>query len=86
MWAMFVTVRLFAVLRDRAGASEVTVELDDDPSVSDVTRCVETLYPELGPLLQKTAVAVNQAYASPRTPVRHGDEVALIPPVSGGCS
>jgi molybdopterin converting factor subunit 1 len=81
---MRVTVRLFAVLRDRAGASEVTLDLGESPSAGDVTAVVADRFPQLRELLQKTAVAVNQVYATPQTPLGEGDEIALIPPVSGG--
>ena len=81
---MMVSVRLFAVLRDRAGVQNLTLDLGGHPCAADVDRGVSQRYPELASLLEKTAVAVNQAYASPETPVRPGDEVALIPPVSGG--
>ena len=81
---MQVTVRLFAVLRDRAGASEVGIELPDAASAADVTSAVARRFPQLRELLQKTAIAVNQAYATPHTPIASGDEIALIPPVSGG--
>jgi MoaE-MoaD fusion protein len=81
---MQVTVRLFAVLRDRAGASQVTLDLSQSPSVDDVKRAVAQRYPQLEDLLSKTAVAVNRAYEVPETQIHEGDEIALIPPVSGG--
>jgi molybdopterin converting factor small subunit len=49
-----------------------------------VTAAVVERFPELRDLLQTTAVAVNREYATPQTVIRPGDEVALIPPVSGG--
>lgn len=76
---MKVAVRLFAALRERAGAREAALELDDGASVDDV-------WPALG-LGEEPAglvYAVNRTYVERGTPLADGDEVALIPPVSGG--
>ena len=76
---MKVAVRLFAALRERAGAREAALELDEGASVDDV-------WPALG-LGEEPAglvYAVNRAYVDRGTPLADGDEVALIPPVSGG--
>ena len=81
---MLVTVQLFAVLRERVGLSELALELGPSPSADDVKRGVAERYPAVRELLAKTAVAVNRQYATPQTPIQPGDEVALIPPVSGG--
>jgi MoaE-MoaD fusion protein len=72
-----VTVRLFAGLRERAGWS--TRELDDVGRVDDVWRAL-VLGDEPAGLLY----AVNKEYADRERPLADGDEVALIPPVSGG--
>jgi MoaE-MoaD fusion protein len=69
-------VRLFAGLRERAGWSTREVEAT---TVAEVWRALD-LGDEPGGLLY----AVNQEYAEPSTPLADGDEVALIPPVSGG--
>jgi MoaE-MoaD fusion protein len=76
---MNVTVRLFAQLRERAGASEVSIELPDGAQVRDAIR-------ELGSVAGGLPVvmAVNREYADADTPLSAGDELALIPPVSGG--
>jgi molybdopterin converting factor subunit 1 len=76
---MEVTVRLFATLRERVGASELTLELPDDARVGDA----------LGELADVTAgvpvvMAVNREYADEDQVLAAGDELALIPPVSGG--
>src|SRR5436309_12978005 len=72
-----VTVRLFAGLRERAGVARL--EVDDVGRVGDVWAKLG-LGDEPGGLLY----AVNREYAGPDDPLRDGDEVALIPPVSGG--
>jgi molybdopterin synthase catalytic subunit len=76
-----VTVRLFAMLRERAGAPEVTLELPDGAVVGDVLARLSELAEDL-PLV----MAVNREYASADTPLDPGDELALIPPVSGGAT
>ena len=78
---MEVTVRLFAMLRERAGAPEVTLELADDARVGDALDSLAELAAGI-PLV----MAVNREYASADTPLDPGDELALIPPVSGGAT
>jgi molybdopterin synthase catalytic subunit len=74
-----VSVRFFAGLRERAGSGSRTLQLADDATVADV-------WPALGLGEQPAGLlyAVNRAYAAPETALADGDEVALIPPVSGG--
>jgi molybdopterin synthase catalytic subunit len=74
-----VTVRLFAVLRERAGAGEVTLDLPEGARVRDALDSLAGLA-EGVPLV----MAVNREYASEDQPLDAGDELALIPPVSGG--
>jgi molybdopterin synthase catalytic subunit len=76
---MKVAVRLFAALRERAGAREADLELADGASVDDV-------WPALGLGDEPAGLvyAVNRTYVERGTPLADGDEVALIPPVSGG--
>jgi molybdopterin synthase catalytic subunit len=72
-----ITVRLFAGLRERAGRDRVEVELPDGAVVSD-------LLAAMGVAPRSCVVAINREYADERAAVRAGDEVALVPPVSGG--
>jgi molybdopterin synthase catalytic subunit len=76
---MEVRVRLFAALRERAGADEIELQLPDGASVRDALA-------SLGDLTGGVPVvmAVNREYADPAARLQAGDEVALIPPVSGG--
>ncbi len=76
---MRVVVRLFAGLRERAGTDRRDLELDDGAALGDV-------WPALGLGEEPPGLlyAVNRAYAHPATELSEGDEVALIPPVSGG--
>jgi len=80
---MKVSVRLFAGLRERAGAQHIEVELPDGAVVGDLLAAMAgTPVGELRP--GQCVVAVNREYAAVGEPIRAGDEVALIPPVSGG--
>src|SRR5919202_1893840 len=80
---MRVSVRLFAGLRERAGTDRLEVELPDDARVADVLAAMAST--PVGALRDRECVvAVNREYASADEPVRAGDEVALVPPVSGG--
>jgi MoaE-MoaD fusion protein len=82
---MRVSVRLFAGLRERAGADRVEIELPDGARVADVLAAMAaTPVGELRP--RECVVAVNREYAEPHEPVQAGDEVALVPPVSGGAA
>jgi MoaE-MoaD fusion protein len=74
-----VTVRLFAGLRERAGFGERALELADDARLADVWPALE-----LGEEPAGLLFAVNRVYAPTGQPLADGDEVALIPPVSGG--
>jgi MoaE-MoaD fusion protein len=76
---MEVTVRLFAMLRERAGAREVTLELPEGARVRDALAGLGSIAEGL-PLV----MAVNREYADEDHPLDAGDELALIPPVSGG--
>ena len=76
---MTVTVRLFAGLRERAGWSSREFEVAEGACVADVWPLLE-----LGERPAGLLYAVNRAYAAEDTPLSQGDEVALIPPVSGG--
>jgi molybdopterin synthase catalytic subunit len=76
---MRVTVRLFAMLRERAGTGRREVDLPDGATAGDVWAALD-----LGPEPDGLAVAVNRAYADRAAALADGDEVALIPPVSGG--
>ena len=76
---MRVTVKLFAGLRERAGAGARELELADGAVVADVWNPLE-----LGERPPGLLYAVNNTYADPTRKLAEGDEVALIPPVSGG--
>src|SRR5687768_4583347 len=82
---MTVRVRLFAMLRERAGRDEVELELGEGATVADAIAAVGSL-PGLEGVVGRLPVrmAVNRDYADESTSLAAGDELALIPPVSGG--
>jgi molybdopterin synthase catalytic subunit len=76
---MVVTIRLFAILRERAGAGEIELDLPEGARVRDALDRLDDLAGGL-PLV----MAINRDYADANSELRAGDELALIPPVSGG--
>jgi MoaE-MoaD fusion protein len=82
-----VRIRLFAMLRERAGRNSLELELAAGSTVADALRALST-EASLGEILSRMPVrlAVNRDYASAETVLAAGDELALIPPVSGGSS
>ena len=81
---MIVRVRLFARAKDLAGTDLVSVELPTNAIVADLRRRLAEQIPSLAPLLQRSALAVNQEFARDDQPLTDDAEVALLPPVSGG--
>ena len=80
---MRVRVRLFAGMKDRLGAGEILLEdLPPDATVADARAAIESRCPGLRGFT--AAAAVNLEYADASRRLRDGDEVAFIPPVSGG--
>jgi molybdopterin synthase catalytic subunit len=74
-----VTVKLFAMLRERAGASEVTLELPDGARVRDAIASLSDVVADV-----PVVMAVNREYADEDVVLAPDDELALVPPVSGG--
>ncbi len=81
---MRVRVRLFAAYREAVGRGETTVELAEGTTVSGLLSLLVAEFPRLRGLAPVTAAAVNQEYVPTSTELREDDEVAFIPPVSGG--
>ncbi|MBI4887791.1 MAG: molybdopterin converting factor subunit 1 [Acidobacteria bacterium] len=81
---MRVTVRLFARLRDLAGAGELLRDVPDAATVGTVWRSLTVEMPALAAYESTMSVAVNAEYARMTASVHDGDEVAFLPPVSGG--
>ncbi|MCU0509706.1 MAG: molybdopterin converting factor subunit 1 [Anaerolineae bacterium] len=81
---MNVRVRFFAGLRELMGANELRLDLPDGADVAAVLARLEADYPQVRLKNRRFTVAVNRAFARPDQVLAEGDEVALIPPVSGG--
>ena len=81
---MRVTVRLFARLRDLAGSGELVRDVATPATVETVWRSLVDEMPDLGVYERTMSVAVNADYAKMSAKVSDGDEVAFLPPVSGG--
>ena len=79
-----VTVKLFAIYRERLARSQISLALPATATVASALDELSHSYPQLSPLVHSTMVAVNQEYAPSEQELQEGDEVALIPPVSGG--
>lgn len=76
-----VSVRFFALYRERAGTARRDVQLPAGSTVADLLEVLTRDHPDLP---EETTVAVNQEYAAKNAPLEDGDEAALIPPVAGG--
>lgn len=81
---MQVRVLFFGVLKDLAGRSSETLTLPDQAIARDVVEHYEQRFSSLKGALSSIAISVNQQYAQPGDRLRAGDEIALLPPVSGG--
>jgi molybdopterin synthase catalytic subunit/molybdopterin converting factor small subunit len=81
---MQVIAKLFGAAREAAGAKELSLELSDDATARDVWRLLLDEHPALAPLADRLAVSVNLEIRSLDTEIHDGDEIAFLPPVSGG--
>ncbi|MBI2504704.1 MAG: molybdopterin converting factor subunit 1 [Candidatus Latescibacteria bacterium] len=81
---MKIRLLLFASCRDAVGGKELDLEVIEGLSAGGLREELALRYPRLKPLKEKLLVAVNAEYVGGETVLKDGDEVALIPPVSGG--
>ena len=81
---MTIRVNLFAAMRDLAGSDSATLELLPGATVADLRRTLAERFPKVAGLLARSAVAVNHDFAEDSQRLEASDEVAVIPPVSGG--
>jgi molybdopterin converting factor subunit 1 len=81
---MRITIRLFGRLREMAGASELQRDLPAPATVSAAWERLSFEFPQVAPYARSISAAVNADFAKMDAPLAAGDEVAFLPPVSGG--
>ena len=81
---MRVNVRLFARLRELVGTGDLTIDAPRGATVREVWQALVQLHPSASVYERSMSCAVNLDYARMTSPVSEGDEVAFLPPVSGG--
>ncbi|CAN5528835.1 MoaD/ThiS family protein [soil metagenome] len=79
-----IKVKLFAIVRDKAARGDVSLELPEDATVADAIEKLSAELPAIASHLPRCAFALNFEYTSVSEPLNDGDELAVIPPVSGG--
>jgi len=80
---MEISILAFGIAKDIFGATSVNIQLDKEATTADLKTLLETKYPRLKQLASYM-VAVNNEYAEDNSRITERDEVAIIPPVSGG--
>lgn len=81
---MIVSVKLFAAAKEIAGVPELTIELPASCDVSFLKQTMQEQFPALAPLLSRSSFAIDQRYVTDQFPLSADQEIAFIPPVSGG--
>jgi molybdopterin converting factor subunit 1 len=81
---MRVRVRLFASLREAVGRSDVDLEIPEGTTAEEAWQQLVREHPGLGERRPRLTAAINRRYATFETPLRDGDELVFVPPVSGG--
>ena len=81
---MKIKLLFFASCRDATGTREAEIEVEEGITVSSLKDLLIITYPNIRSQLKTISVAVNSEYMNDETTLNNGDEIALIPPVSGG--
>jgi molybdopterin converting factor subunit 1 len=79
-----IRTRLFASYREAVGRGELSLEAPEGATAGQLVARLRAEHPRLGPTAENAMLAVNQQYVGPDYRLHDGDELALIPPVSGG--
>ena len=79
-----IKVLLFGAAADRAGTREIELPVDEGVTLAEIWPLLAGRHPDLAPMLDTLAFAINGEYARGDAGVSPGDEVAVLPPVSGG--
>lgn len=80
---MNITIRTFGIAKEICGSSTFSLEIPENANAEQVKQLILEQFPRFGQLAS-FVLAVNEEYAESDTPIASGDEIALIPPVSGG--
>ena len=81
---MRVTVKLFALLREKAATDSLALDLPDGADVQQAVAAIRHRHPALAPYLDNLRFSLDMDFVEADATLRDGDEVVLIPPVSGG--
>ena len=81
---MKITVLFFASCRDQCGTDRLELEIDDGLDTTQLGARLLEMYPSLSNGIRELSLAVNKKYLRQVTVLKNGDEVALLPPISGG--
>jgi MoaE-MoaD fusion protein len=81
---MHIRVKFFAIVKERAGVGEVPLDLPDGANVAAAEAALKEKIPAIAVFLGRAAYALNREYVDAATLLHDGDELAVIPPVSGG--
>ena len=81
---MKIKVKFFAAYKEAVGRDGVDMDMKQGSDVSQLLEAVKSMHPAIGDLIEPLIVSVNKEYATFDTILKDGDEVALLPPVSGG--
>ncbi len=81
---MILRIKLFAVLKDRLGESNISIEATNKLSAGELKTRIKSLYPAVADIMDISRVAVNEEFVADMDLINEEDTVALIPPSSGG--
>lgn len=83
---MRVRILFFGMMKDIAGCESESADLPEAATLADLSARYENRFPQFKKFMPSLAMSVNQEYAGPQTRLKDGDEIAFLPPVSGGMS
>ena len=81
---MRITVKLFALMREKAGTDTILLEIPEGASVAQALAVLQDQYPVLQPYVPRARLSLQMTFVDAAAILGEGDELALIPPVSGG--
>ena len=81
---MDIVIKLFALMREKAGTDTIHLELPENADIAQALGILQRQHPVLEPYLANTRFSLQMEFVEPETTLQTGDELTLIPPVSGG--